>query len=160
VKLLATLLCAVLPHRYAVDRLIAQHWRKLRCTRCDKCFSLHDRTHTLIPWDDDLEQMASVRASLGAPDIKTAPFGRDVLVFNDYFGWYRSRATVIGGRVCWPLHGLLGRHGGVWYPVPSRWMELPLVPAGRKWCGISTMPPVPDHGTYGVAPSAKEADRG
>ena len=76
--------------------------------------------------------------------IKTAPLDRDVLVFNDMYGWYRSRATVINGQTHWPLFGLLGRVGGVWYPVPSRWMNLPPTPEGRKWLGTSTMPQFPE----------------
>jgi hypothetical protein len=81
-----------------------------------------------------------------ARPIETAPHDRDALVFNDLYGWYRSRATVINLRVYWPLH----MEGGVWYPVPSHWMELPSVPAGRKWYGVSTMPRASDPRAVGA----------
>lgn len=63
-------------------------------------------------------------------DIDTAPLDRDIFVFNGYYGWYRTRAQSLGGLVVWPLYGLSGKRGGVWYPVPSRWMELPPTPEG------------------------------
>lgn len=63
--------------------------------------------------------------------IDTAPTDREILVFNDLYGWYRSRRVEWNGKPLYPLYGLLGREGGVWFPVPSYWTDLPPTPDGR-----------------------------
>jgi hypothetical protein len=72
--------------------------------------------------------------------IDSAPTDREILVFNDLYGWYRSRRVPYKDGFVYPLYGLSGRQGGVWYPVPSYWAELPPTPAGRinRQCGVTT----------------------
>lgn len=51
--------------------------------------------------------------------IESAPKDRDILVYNEMVGSYRSRYTN-GVYPCtfWVCDG-------IWYPKPSLWMELP-----------------------------------
>jgi hypothetical protein len=65
-----------------------------------------------------------------AKPIESAPTDRDIMVYNGMYGWYRTRGYSIDGDQVWPLYGLFGADGGVWYPVPSHWMELPPTPEG------------------------------
>jgi hypothetical protein len=75
--------------------------------------------------------------------IETAPRDREILVYNEFYGWYRTRRIDSPRGVLWPLYGCLGRQGGVWYPVPSFWMELPPTPPGMR----DMMSSVVDSGT-------------
>lgn len=67
--------------------------------------------------------------------IETAPKDREILVYNPFEGWYRTRYEVDGekDRSCWPLYRNLHHsslpdqrvHGeaSVWYPWPTHWRE-------------------------------------
>lgn len=55
--------------------------------------------------------------------IETAPNDRDVLVFNHFVGWYRTRFE--DGE--WPLLNLC-YPGSIHYPVPVFWAD----PSGCK----------------------------
>lgn len=79
----------------------------------------------------NLELILSARDSAAQP-IESAPQGRDIFVFNAYYGWYRTCGYNRNGSKVWPLYGLMGAEGGVWYPVPSHWMEAPPTPEGAE----------------------------
>jgi hypothetical protein len=49
--------CALLGHKYVVQRVFSSTSRQLGCTRCGKEWGMHDPTRSLVPWDKDLEQM-------------------------------------------------------------------------------------------------------
>ena len=51
------LLCAVLSHKYIVQRVFSATSRQVGCTRCGREWGMHDTTRSLIPWDGDLEDM-------------------------------------------------------------------------------------------------------
>ena len=55
------LLCAVLGHRFVVERQLNPRTRKVGCTRCQRKWAMHDPTRTFVPWDSEFE-------SLYAPD--------------------------------------------------------------------------------------------
>ena len=64
--------------------------------------------------------------------IDTAPDDRVVLVWNAYHGWYESKHTLIEGRSYFPCYSpnfmFKPPSTGVWYPVPSYWMDMPEQP--------------------------------
>ena len=62
--------------------------------------------------------------------MESAPTDREIFAYNAMYGWYRTKGYKLNGTSMWPLYGLLGAEGGVWYPVPSRWMEVPPTPEG------------------------------
>jgi hypothetical protein len=49
--------CAVLGHRYVVERVIIKGTRKVGCTRCGKHWAMHDGTRSFVEWDDDIEAL-------------------------------------------------------------------------------------------------------
>jgi hypothetical protein len=55
-KVLKKLICALAGHRYVVQRVFSPTSRKVGCTRCGKTWGMSDNTHTLLPWDDEMEQ--------------------------------------------------------------------------------------------------------
>lgn len=52
------IICALLGHRYVVERQITHYWRKVGCTRCNRKWGMHDPTKAFVPWDNEQEQMA------------------------------------------------------------------------------------------------------
>lgn len=61
--------------------------------------------------------------------IDTAPHNQIILVWNAHYGWYMSQYTTIEGRGYFPCYTpnfmFKPPSTGVWYPVPTWWMELP-----------------------------------
>ncbi len=55
--MLERLLCAVLGHRYVVQRVFSPNSRKIGCTRCDKEWGMYDSIRAIVPWDSELEQL-------------------------------------------------------------------------------------------------------
>ena len=51
------LLCAILGHRYVIERVLNRGARKVGCTRCNRHWGMHDRTESFIEWDDELEEL-------------------------------------------------------------------------------------------------------
>lgn len=55
-KFIERLLCAILGHRYVVERVINEGCRVVGCTRCGKRWGMHDATKSFLPMDAELEQ--------------------------------------------------------------------------------------------------------
>ena len=51
------LLCAVLGHRFVVERQLNPRARKVGCTRCQRKWAMHDPTRTFEPWDLEFEAL-------------------------------------------------------------------------------------------------------
>jgi hypothetical protein len=66
------------------------------------------------------------QASFITKKMDSAPRDRKILVFNLFCGWYITKYD--DKRRAWPMYAD-NRNGGVWFPVPSHWMELPDSPA-------------------------------
>ena len=64
------LLCAVLGHRYVVERVLNHGARKVGCTRCGRHWAMHDGTRSFVEWDGEFE-------ALYAPDGILAEAGKD-----------------------------------------------------------------------------------
>jgi hypothetical protein len=62
--------CYLFGHDYHILRRINPGTRKLGCRRCGECFAMHDTTRSLIPWDQELED---IYAPGGPLDPKTDP---------------------------------------------------------------------------------------
>jgi hypothetical protein len=67
-KVLKKLICALVGHRYVVQRVFSPTSRKVGCTRCGQEWGMSDNTHTLLPWDDEMEQ--TYQDFWQAPDAK------------------------------------------------------------------------------------------
>ncbi len=61
------LLCAVLGHRYVVERVLNDRARKVGCTRCSCKWAMHDPTRVFVPWDSDFEELYGPGGLLAAP---------------------------------------------------------------------------------------------
>lgn len=61
------ILCAILGHRYVVERQIAPHWRKVGCTRCFRSWGMHDPTRAFVLWDGEQEEMARAHYPAASP---------------------------------------------------------------------------------------------
>ena len=55
------LFCAVLGHRYIVERVLNHRARKLGCIRCGGHWVVHDRIGSLLPWDEEFEEFYATR---------------------------------------------------------------------------------------------------
>ena len=55
--MLERLLCAVLGHRYVVERVLNHGARKVGCTRCRNHWAMHDSTRSFVPWDGEFEAL-------------------------------------------------------------------------------------------------------
>jgi len=55
--MLERLICAVLGHRYVVERVMNHGARKVGCTRCGKHWAMHDATRSFVPWDGEFEAL-------------------------------------------------------------------------------------------------------
>ena len=55
--MLERLICAVLGHRYVVERVMNHGARKVGCTRCGKHWAMHDATRSFVPWDGEFESL-------------------------------------------------------------------------------------------------------
>ena len=51
------LLCAVLGHRFVVERQLNPRALKVGCTRCQRKWAMHDPTRTFVPWDAEFESL-------------------------------------------------------------------------------------------------------
>lgn len=51
------LLCAVIGHRYVIERVLSPTARKVGCTRCYRHWGMHDPTRSFVEWDSDLESL-------------------------------------------------------------------------------------------------------
>jgi hypothetical protein len=51
--------CAVLGHRYVVERKLSCQSRKVGCTRCNRAWAMNDDVRAFLPWDDDFEKLYS-----------------------------------------------------------------------------------------------------
>lgn len=51
------ILCALLGHRYVVQRVFSPGSRQVGCTRCRRQWGMHDATRSFVPWDGELEDM-------------------------------------------------------------------------------------------------------
>lgn len=51
------LICAVAGHRYVIERELNDHARKVGCTRCYRCWAMHDPTRNFVPWDGEFEEL-------------------------------------------------------------------------------------------------------
>jgi hypothetical protein len=78
------------------------------------------------------EKRRSERYAALIAGIESAPHDREILVYNAMYGWYRTRSYEVDGKRVWPLYGLMGAEGGVWYSVPSHWMDVPPTPDGAS----------------------------
>lgn len=54
--MLERLLCAVLGHRYVVERVLNHGARKVGCTRCNSHWAMHDGTRSFVRWDGEFEE--------------------------------------------------------------------------------------------------------
>lgn len=56
VQMIGKLICAVLGHRYVVERKLNAGARKVGCTRCRNHWAMHDATRSFVEWDGELEK--------------------------------------------------------------------------------------------------------
>lgn len=54
--MLERLFCAVLGHRYVVERVLNHGARKVGCTRCNSHWAMHDGTRSFVRWDGEFEE--------------------------------------------------------------------------------------------------------
>jgi hypothetical protein len=50
-------LCALFGHKYKTKKRITNQIAELKCTRCKSEFAINTRMRTLLPLDNELEQM-------------------------------------------------------------------------------------------------------
>ena len=62
-------ICAVIGHRYVVERVLNYGARKVGCTRCNCHWAMHDGTRSFVPWDGEFEELYAPGGSLA--DIDT-----------------------------------------------------------------------------------------
>ena len=55
--MLERFICAVLGHRYVVERVLNHGARKVGCARCGEHWAMHDGTRSFVPWDGELEAL-------------------------------------------------------------------------------------------------------
>lgn len=65
------LFCAVLGHRYVVERELNPRTRKVGCTRCQRKWAMHDPTRTFEPWDLEFEALYAPGGPLYEENRKT-----------------------------------------------------------------------------------------
>ena len=58
------LLCAVLGHRFVVERQLNPRARKVGCTRCQRKWAMHDPTQTYLPSESEFEELYAPRGLL------------------------------------------------------------------------------------------------
>jgi hypothetical protein len=75
----------------------------------------------------DLHSATNKLLNIPNEGMYSAPRDRKILAFNAFYGWYMTQYDLI--RDAWPMYAD-NRKGGVWYPEPSHWMELPDRPEG------------------------------
>lgn len=51
------LLCALLGHRYVVQRKFSETSRQVGCTRCCKQWAMNDSVRAFLPWDGEFEDL-------------------------------------------------------------------------------------------------------
>jgi len=49
--------CALIGHRYFVEKELTQYSRKLGCRNCRKKFAMNDDVESLLNWDDDFDRL-------------------------------------------------------------------------------------------------------
>ena len=69
------LICAILGHRYVVERVLNPGARKVGCTRCGRHWAMHDGTHSFVEWDGEFEKLYAPGGLLSVEEIpKAQPF--------------------------------------------------------------------------------------
>ena len=63
------LLCAVLGHRYVVERVLNHGARKVGCTRCGRHWAMHDGTLSFVAWDGEFEALYAPGGILASDDV-------------------------------------------------------------------------------------------
>lgn len=58
-------ICAVLGHRYVVERVLNYGSRKIGCKRCNRHWGMNDATRSLVDWDGELESFYADNGLLG-----------------------------------------------------------------------------------------------
>jgi hypothetical protein len=64
--MLERLICALLGHRYVVERQLNDRARKVGCTRCNRKWAMHDPTRSFIPWDGEFDALYAPGGPLAA----------------------------------------------------------------------------------------------
>jgi hypothetical protein len=54
-RLIEKIACAIVGHRYVIERVLNKHSRKVGCTRCESRWGMHDPTRSFVRWDSELE---------------------------------------------------------------------------------------------------------
>lgn len=67
--MLERLLCAVLGHRYVVERMLNEGARKVGCTRCGRHWAMHDGTRSFVEWDGEFDALYAPGGILASDDI-------------------------------------------------------------------------------------------
>lgn len=67
--MLERLFCAILGHRYVVERMLSYEARKVGCTRCGQHWAMHDGTRSFVQWDGELEALYAPGGILAASDV-------------------------------------------------------------------------------------------
>lgn len=55
--MLERIICALLGHRYVVERMFGPYTRKVGCTRCNRKWVMHDHVQAFLPWDQEFEEL-------------------------------------------------------------------------------------------------------
>lgn len=71
--MLERLICAVLGHRYVVDRVLNHGARKVGCTRCGMHWAMHDRARSFVPWDGEFEELYALSGILSEASSEVTP---------------------------------------------------------------------------------------
>jgi hypothetical protein len=50
------IICAIIGHKYIVERVLNQGARKVGCTRCNKHWAMHDATRSFIEWTGEFDE--------------------------------------------------------------------------------------------------------
>jgi hypothetical protein len=51
-------------HKYYLVLKLTPWSRKIACKNCCKCFGMNDDTQSVIPWDDELEDLYKIMGKL------------------------------------------------------------------------------------------------
>lgn len=62
--MLERMICAVLGHRYVIERVLNAGARKVGCTRCRSHWAMHDSTRSFLLWDDELEYLYATKGGV------------------------------------------------------------------------------------------------
>ena len=54
---IASMICALVGHKYRAKKVFSSVCRKVYCPRCGCAWGMHDTVKALVAWDGDLEQL-------------------------------------------------------------------------------------------------------